>query len=115
MDLGCRFPSIYVRLMGPPIPSELQEAIERQRRIRIRLSIAAYAYEFDDQSIMSDAEFDELSNEVIPNIATGHEVMDKFFKEEFEPDTGMWIRKHPELERITDLYERYYKNVTPRG
>jgi len=91
-------------IMGPPIPSELQEAVERQRRIRIRLSLAAYAYEFDDRSIMSDAEFDDLSNKVIPSIVTGHEVMDKFFKEEFDPDTGMWVRKHPELDKLKELY-----------
>ena len=91
--------------MGPPIPSELEAAVERQRRIRIRLALAAYAYEFDNDSIITDAEFDSLADQVIPSIATGHEVMDKFFKEIFIPDSGMWVQKHPELDKLKKLYE----------
>jgi len=97
--------------MGPPIPSELQEAVERQRRIRIRLALAAYAYEYDNDSIMSDAEFDWLADQVIPSIATGHDKMDKFFKEQFEPDTGMWIHQHPEFNKL----KRLYKSLRKRG
>jgi len=97
--------------MGPPIPSELKEAVERQRRIRIRLALAAYAYEYDNDSIISDAEFDWLSGQVVPSIATGREKMDKFFKEKFTPDTGMWVRSHPEFRRL----ERLYKSLRKRG
>ena len=97
--------------MGPPIPSELQQAVERQRRIRIRLALAAYAYEYDNDSIMSDAEFDWLSDQVIPSIATGHDKMDKFFKEKFMPDTGMWVRSHPEFKKL----EKLYKSLRKRG
>jgi hypothetical protein len=96
-------------IMGPPIPSELQEAVERQRRIRIRLSLAAYAYEFDNDSIISDAEFDALAIQVIPAIITGHDVMDKFFKEVFIPDSGMWVHNHPELDKLKALYDRLKK------
>ena len=95
--------------MGPPIPSELQAAVDKQRRIRIRLALAAYAYEFDNDSIITDAEFDALADQVIPSIATGHEVMDKFFKDIFIPDTGMWVHNHPELDKLKDLYERLKK------
>jgi hypothetical protein len=97
--------------MGPPIPSELQEAVERQRRIRIRLSLAAYAYEYDNDNIMSDAEFDWLADQVIPSIATGHDTMDKFFKEVFIPDSGMWVRNHPEFDKL----EKLYKSLRKRG
>ena len=90
--------------MGPPIPSELMAEIEYQKRIRIRLSLAAYAYEKKNYSVMSDAEFDSLSKEVNPSTLTGHPVMDKFFKEHFSPDTGMWINSHPELDKLASLY-----------
>lgn len=97
--------------MGPPIPSELQEAVERQRRIRIRLALAAYAYEYDNDSIMSDDEFDWLADQVIPSIATGNDKMDKFFREKFIPHSGMWVRSHPEFSKL----ERLYKSLRKRG
>ena len=75
---------------------------------RIKLSIAAYAYEFCDNSIMSDAQFDEMCNDINPLVKTGNKVMDKFFKEKFDPSTGQWIHQHPELDRIKHLYETYY-------
>jgi hypothetical protein len=88
--------------------------VEVERRNRIRLTLAAYAYEFDDNPIMSDAEFDDISRKINPNIATGHKQHDKFFREKFEPDTGMWIRQHPFLRRVDRVYrwnlsKGYYK------
>lgn len=85
--------------------------IETERRHRIRLSVAAYAYEFDNTSIMSDADFDELAKQIDPEVMTGHVVLDQFFRTEFQPDTGQWIHKHPELERVKQLYLRVYKNA----
>ena len=87
--------------------------IETERRKRIRLSVFAYAYEFDNNSLISDEEYDKLSREINPQIKTGHDKLDKFFETQFEPDTGMWIRKHPELTRVRTLYlARYKKDAT---
>lgn len=83
--------------------------ISNQIRTRIKLSVAAYAYEICDDPIMSDAEFDALARQVHPMIATGHVVMDFFFRTIFDPSTGVWIRAHPQLDRIADLYRRYYR------
>lgn len=83
--------------------------IETERRHRIRLSVAAYAYEFDNTSIMSDADFDELAKQIDPEVMTGHAILDQFFRTEFQPDTGQWIHKHPELDRVKSVYERVYK------
>jgi len=35
--------------------------------------------------------------------------MDKFFKEIFIPDSGMWVQKHPELDKLKNLYTRLKK------
>jgi len=35
--------------------------------------------------------------------------MDNFFKTEFNPSTGQWIHKHPELDKIKIIYHKYYK------
>jgi len=60
--------------------------VEVERRNRIRLTLAAYAYEFDNNAIMSDAEFDELSKAIRPEIKTGGKVHDDFFVTNFEPE-----------------------------
>jgi hypothetical protein len=80
-----------------------------ETRNRIKLSVAAYAYEMLNVSVMSDADFDGLSVSLDPSFCTGNKVMDNFFSKEFKADTGMWIHKHPDLEGIKSLYKRYYK------
>ena len=83
----------------------------KEIRNRIKLSVAAYAYEFLGDSIMTDHQYDELSLEINPKEETGNEKMDRFFKTQFEPCTGMWIRKHPEIRRLDYLYKKYYKTT----
>ena len=78
-------------------------------RNRIRLSVAAYAYEVLASSVISDSDFDSLCLKIKPKVSTGNEKLDKFFREEFDPSTGVWIWKHPELHLIHNLYEKVYK------
>jgi NAD-dependent DNA ligase len=85
--------------------------INQEIRNRIKLSVAAYAYEMEDDSIMSDADFDNLCREIKVNETTGNEKMDNFFKTEFNPSTGQWIHKHPELNKIAEIYKKYYKST----
>ena len=80
-----------------------------ETRNRIKLSVAAYAYEIKDNPIMSDFEFDELALKIDASFKTANRKMNNFFKKHFQPDTGLWIHKHPELRKIEYLYERYYK------
>lgn len=83
--------------------------IEIERRRRIMISIWAYAYEFENETLVSDKEFDDECMKVDESVSTGNKKLDKFFKEKFDPFTGIWIHKHPELDGIKKLYEKYYK------
>lgn len=87
-------------------PIKWGSPVEIERRNRIRLAVAAYAYEMQDDLLMSDAEFDSLALKINPDIDTGHEVLDKFFKTEFGSHTGQWIYRHPELDKVEALYNR---------
>lgn len=73
---------------------------EAERRRRIRLSVAAYAYEVLNESVMPDHEFDALAMQIEPSQATGHDVLDRFFMDHFDPFTGVWVQKHPEPEGL---------------
>ena len=86
----------------------MEKRIEIERRNRIRASLGAYAYEIMDDPIFSDAEYDAICLKIQPEVDTGHEVMDDFFRTEFSPDTGMWINRHPEWQDIA----RIYRNLT---
>ena len=95
--------------------------ISTERRNRIRLAIAAYAYEMESHSIMSDAEFDYLCLKINPSVSTVEdrhthkerrrfEILDHFWKNQFQPDTGMWIHRHPELGLVGATYN-YLKRI----
>jgi len=88
-----------------------QSIVEAEIRRRIRLSVAAYAYEYKNDSIMSDALFDEMSCIVDTSVTTGNRKMDNFFKKHFEPATGMWIRQHPDKAGLENIYQRYFKKT----
>ena len=77
-----------------------------EKRNRIRVSLFAYAYEIMNDSLISDSEFDALCLKINPSIETDNPIMDRFFREDFSPHTGMWIYKHPELDSICSLYQR---------
>ena len=85
------------------------EGVNQEIRNRIRLSVAAYAYEYKDDPIMSDDNFDKLAKEINPEEKTGNRKLDKFFKKEFSADTGMWIHRHPEKNKLEQIYLNYFK------
>ena len=86
-----------------------EEEISRETRNRIRLSVFAYAYEFEDNPLVDDGAFDELCGQINLDMSTRRPDLDDYFRREFNPSTGMWIRVHPELDKIKHIYERYYK------
>jgi len=76
---------------------------------RIKISVAAFAYEYLNSPIMSDADFDSLSQQIDVKKQTGNKTLDTFFEKHFTVDSGMWIHKHPEKTKLKYLYEEYYK------
>ncbi len=80
-------------------------------RNRILLSVAAYAYEYENESIMSDSSFDALCLKINTDVETGNKKLDTFFKTEFDPSTGQWIHKHPDLKGVKALYQRWYQGT----
>lgn len=84
-----------------------QQEIETRRRIK--LAVWAYAYEFRNVSIVDDFVFDFESRMVDLNVRTDRPDLDIWFVCNFDPSTGQWIHKHPELTKVAGLYERFYK------
>lgn len=99
-------PPAVLRITPPPLV--WGQPVERETRNRILVSVYAYAYEFEDSALITDAEYDRLARIIDPAVTTGNAMLDKFFREHYTPDTGMWIRLHPELEAIQRIYRQYY-------
>ena len=72
------------------VRSKMNKISEEIKR-RIKVSVAAYAYEMKNESIMTDEQFDLECKKIDVTITTGNDIMDKWFKQEFDPCTGQWI------------------------
>lgn len=90
--------------------TNIKNIVEHVRHDRIKIAVAAWAYEKGYRPIMSDADYDSLSARVDQqrNVATGNHRLDRFFQRHFTRDTGLWIHKHPDLRGIENIYARFY-------
>jgi hypothetical protein len=84
--------------------------IEQVRRDRIIVAVAAWAYEKNYKPTMSDGDYDQLCERVHSqrNVATGNHRLDRFFQRSFDPDTGLWVHRHPDQAGLENIYARYY-------
>lgn len=80
--------------------TEWGSPIEVERRRRIRLSVWAFAYEFLDESLVTDEVFDAEAKLVDLKVSTGNRQLDAFFRKHFAGYTGQWVRSHPDLKRL---------------
>lgn len=74
-----------------------------EKRLRIHLSVCSLAYEKYNISLISDYEYDYKMKLVNLDTATDRPDLDKWFQEFFTPDTGMWVRCHPEYDKLDNL------------
>lgn len=91
--------------MGPIVG---RTPAEHQTWLRIKLAVAAYAYEFMSFSVMLDAEYDRLSREVDPSISTSRPDMDKWFADNYDPSTGVWVHTHPQQDRLREIATEHH-------
>lgn len=82
--------------------------VEKQIKLRMRVSLAAYSYEFLSYSIMDDATYDKLCEDINTSMKTGNPTMDFFFKRVFATHTGMWIHSHPNPCRLKEILLKHY-------
>lgn len=89
--------------MGRPVKHN------REIRRRIRIAVAAYAYEIESDPVISDAEFDRIASEIDPDQPTGNALLDKFFMVHFESHTGSWVHQHPEIDKLRHIYRTIHR------
>ena len=81
----------------------------KEIRNRILISVYAYAYEFRNESLIDDYEYDKLAQEIDVNVSTNNMMLDKFFNDCYVSYSGSWILNHPEIEKIVEIYNKYFK------
>lgn len=80
--------------------------VEIETRKRVQLTLWAYAYEFEADSMVSDEKFDEVAKSIDLSISTTRPDLDKWWRNNFQCWTGMWVHQHPEKDKIKMLYRR---------
>ncbi len=83
----------------------MNDVAHEQRRIRLKILAAAYAYEIMNESYMSDSEFDQMCRRVDLNVAVDSH--DQWWRDNFDPSTGSWVHRHPDKYGL----RRLVKNV----
>lgn len=83
----------------------MNNGVCQETRNRIHVAVAAYAYEVKSDPILTDAEFDQLAEIIDPSVDTGRPDVDEFFRQFFDPSTGMWVNQHPEPEGLERIYK----------
>lgn len=73
---------------------------EVETRRRIKLALWALAYEVHDIAMVPDAVFDRESRKVDLSVATTNPALDKWFRKNYDPSTGMWVLGHPHRARL---------------
>lgn len=82
---------------------------------RIKLAVWAYAYEVVGTPAVPDAVFDAECARVDLSRSTGRPDLDLWWRQNFDPSTGMWVLGHPELDKVARLhmaltrYQRAYE------
>jgi hypothetical protein len=85
--------------------------VEIERRNRIRVAVWAFAYELMNDTLVPDEVFDRVALQIDPKMPTGNLTLDKFFAAHFDPSTGMWVRRHPDLKGLAKAYARIKKET----
>lgn len=75
-----------------------------ETKLRIDVAVAAYAYEFENVSLVDDSTFDAMCARIRPEIATGDAVHDEFFRTRFQPHTGQWVHDHPNIAGLRRVF-----------
>lgn len=76
---------------------------------RIQISVLAYAYEYEDNSIVDDTTYDVLAKMINLKETTSDPEMDAWFRDYYLDYTGQWIRNHPNLDGIKRIYNNVYR------
>lgn len=76
------------------------DEVEIERKRRINIAVWAYAYEVENDILVSDAVFDAECLKVNLMLDTGNKKLDAFFRKYFQPHTGLWVHKHPDKEGL---------------
>ena len=75
-----------------------------ETQLRIRVAVYAWAYEVHDDPLVSDAVFDHTARKVDLERSTSRPDIDEWFRNNFNPSTGVWVRSHPEPEGLERIY-----------
>lgn len=74
-----------------------------QKWLRIKVALAAYAYEILNTSVISDSQYDHYSSLINIAQSTDNKELDLWFKNNYTKESGMWIHRYLNKERLHNM------------
>lgn len=108
---ACYRENVIIRDDGNEVDRYVRSEGEKEIANRIKVALYSYAYEIMNKPLTTDAEYDALARSIRPLMVTGKPLEDWFFEEQFSPNTGQWIHKHPNLDGIASLYDKFAAQI----
>jgi len=96
--------SMRERLMSKP--TRKTKVQQKQYMLRTTVAYMAFLYEIKFDSPMPDLEWDALALKVDVTQSSGDIELDKWYKENYDPNTGSWIYSHPHKDQFEEYYVR---------
>lgn len=83
---------------------------EFQKKLRMQVAVWACAYEVFNRPLAPDSKFDDACKLIDVSTPTDRPDLDKWFIENFDEFTGMWVHGHPELDNLKTICERIFSH-----
>ena len=96
-----------IRAMSPYNSTPLEERLRPETWRRDQLAAVTFGIELRGHSIMLESDWDCIAARIDRTMGTCRPVVDEFFAAEFSPMTTAWIHRHPELDRIGEIFDHY--------
>lgn len=84
----------------------MNDRAQEQRRLRLKVLAAAYAYEIMHESYMTDAEFDATCQRI--DVSVDVDSHDQWWRDNFDPSTGIWVHRHPDQDGLRRLVQSVF-------
>jgi len=96
------------------------DRVSEEIRRRILVATWAYAYEILSENLVPDHVYDEEAQKIDLSISTSYSTrdnseIDKWFRENFKPNTGSWVWNHPDKKGLHRYYEAIKRNQKERA
>jgi hypothetical protein len=85
----------------------LHDDLIRRRWARSNLASLTFGIEVRGVSIVTERDWNRVAENINPALGVCDPFLDEFWVRHFSPMTTAWIHQHPDLDTVSDAFDRY--------